>query len=85
MKKEKKRNWYEEQKERREKEQREKEAREQRRKAAQRRRREQAGTGNGYAGAERKKDGRTVEKHGRNGEKSTGRCCGRSFAAGKTD
>ena len=54
MKKEKKRNWYEEQKERREREQREKEAREQRRKAAQRRRAEQAGTGNGYAGVEKK-------------------------------
>ena len=54
MKKEKKRNRYEEQKERREREQREKEAREQRRKAAQRRRREQAGTGNGYAGVEKK-------------------------------
>ncbi len=54
MKKAKKRNWYEEQKERREREQREKEAREQRRKAAQRRRAEQAGTGNGYAGVEKK-------------------------------
>ena len=58
MKREKKRNRYEEQKERREREQREKEARE-RREAEQRRRTEQIGTGNARTG---KSTSRTAKK-----------------------